>query len=71
MNKINVTIFLPMLFIDYTINGTIIHLYLDINECNDGVSGCDQLCTNTIGSYNCSCMVGYELADDDHTCNGE
>lgn len=24
---------------------------------------CDQLCTNTIGSYVCSCYSGYELQD--------
>ncbi|XP_077995025.1 uncharacterized protein LOC144448621 [Glandiceps talaboti] len=40
----------------------------DINECDGGTSGCDQLCTNTIGSYTCSCKEGKLLQDDLHTC---
>lgn len=30
--------------------------------------GCDQICSNTKGSYNCRCRAGYYLDDDDHTC---
>ena len=30
--------------------------------------GCDQICSNTKGSYNCRCKAGYYLADDEHTC---
>ena len=26
--------------------------------------------TNDDGSYNCSCINGYELTDDNHTCIG-
>ena len=45
------------------------HSYLiDINECSEGVSGCSQLCVNTIGSYTCSCQDGYELSNDNQTC---
>ena len=35
---------------------------LDVNECDD--SPCDQLCTNTDGSYECSCGDGYEITDE-------
>ena len=31
---------------------------------------CEQICTNTIGSYNCSCSSEYSLADDLHNCLG-
>ncbi|PAA51648.1 hypothetical protein BOX15_Mlig005425g2 [Macrostomum lignano] len=36
------------------------HRCIDINEC-DEFGLCDQLCTNTIGSYKCSCRPGYTL----------
>ena len=41
---------------------------LDIDECSKGISGCSQLCTNTIGSYTCTCDNGYQLTNDNHTC---
>ena len=34
----------------------------DFNECNDTSNNkCDHICTNTNGSYECSCRTGYEL----------
>ena len=43
----------------------------DINECaNDFLNGCNQICTNTIGSFLCECNNGYELGDDLMTCSG-
>ena len=34
----------------------------DINECEDGNNGgCTHECTNTRGSYQCSCRLGYEF----------
>ena len=48
-------------------------LYADINECDSGVHNCDRnntLCTNTPGSYECTCIEGWtKLAGDDH-CTG-
>ena len=44
---------------------------LDINECQQGTSGCSQICTNTPGSYKCSCYAGYHLSNDSHTCIGQ
>ena len=38
-------------------------IYTDINECA-GVNECQQHCHNTIGSYNCSCDVGFTLNSD-------
>ncbi|KAL5481924.1 hypothetical protein EMCRGX_G022199 [Ephydatia muelleri] len=42
--------------------------YIDINECTLGVSGCNQICTNTIGSYICSCNLGYQISSNNRTC---
>ncbi|XP_019055227.1 PREDICTED: putative wall-associated receptor kinase-like 16 [Nelumbo nucifera] len=40
----------------------------DIDECNDGASNdCKGICTNTPGSYNCSCPLGLE-GDGRTTC---
>ena len=34
---------------------------IDINECENSQDNlCAQMCTNTEGSYNCSCREGYE-----------
>ena len=41
---------------------------VDIDECSQGTSRCSQLCTNTIGSYICTCHNGYQLGNDNHTC---
>ena len=35
---------------------------LDIDECVEGTSSCTQLCSNLIGSFQCSCSPGYEAA---------
>ena len=37
-------------------------MYIDINECSDAsLNDCDDNahCTNTIGSFNCTCDPGY------------
>ena len=42
----------------------------DIDECLDSNGRCNHNCTNTVGSYECSCWQGYFLSDDQHTCVG-
>ena len=42
--------------------------FSDINECSEGTDNCDQRCTNTDGSYTCSCNSGYTLAEDGRSC---
>ena len=43
----------------------------DINECSSTNGGCNHVCTNTIGTFLCSCNSGYELESDQRTCVGE
>ena len=43
---------------------------LDIDECFEGINGCNQLCINTFGSYLCNCQTGYKLNSDNYTCIG-
>lgn len=51
---------------------TSIHSFLkDINECNLNTDGCEKYCHNLIGSYYCSCQVGYQLGPDLHACVGK
>ena len=43
---------------------------LDINECSTNNGGCQHMCTNSIGSYTCSCNTGFTLDIDNHGCIG-
>ena len=65
-----VTIGHVLVCIDEYDNHTII-INVDINECNTNNGGCDTTCTNTVGSYECSCNTGYELNNDLHHCDGK
>lgn len=40
----------------------------DINECLASNGGCQQTCTNSVGSYACGCTAGYALAQDGTSC---
>ena len=44
---------------------------IDVNECLSDRGGCAQNCTNTMGSFECSCNPGYSLVDAGFQCNGE
>ena len=41
---------------------------VDINECAEYNGGCQHNCTNTNGSYSCTCRAGYKLTEDEHNC---
>ncbi|XP_053397078.1 uncharacterized protein LOC128556350 [Mercenaria mercenaria] len=41
----------------------------DDNECETSNGGCEHLCHNIIGSYECSCHTGYQLNEDTMTCS--
>ena len=42
----------------------------DIVECDENNGGCSQICTNTEGSFECSCREGYVLDNDGQNCLG-
>ena len=42
--------------------------FTDIDECAENTDGCDQGCTNTAGSFVCSCDSGFTLSSDGRTC---
>ena len=44
---------------------------VDINECASSNGGCDQTCTDNVGSFQCSCLPGFRLAIDQQSCTGE
>ena len=43
---------------------------IEIDECSEGTAGCAQTCTNTPGSYTCSCRSGFMISRDSHGCDG-
>ena len=54
-------------FLNYLIKTSL----LDINECST-TKPCQQKCTNTDGSFQCSCNTGYEVnPKDPNKCKGK
>ena len=43
-------------------------IFIDIDECSENTDNCEQVCSNTPGSFNCSCNEGYVLADNGYSC---
>ena len=64
--EVTLSLTIMIIIIPSTFNAFII----DIDECRSNTDGCSQVCTNTVGSYVCSCNSGYRLSEDRHTCNG-
>ena len=55
------------------VNSISLHVFFapDIDECaSDSSNPCNQICTNTDGSFECSCMSGFQLESDGFTCEG-
>ena len=46
------------------------HCIIDVDECATRVDECDQNCQNNVGSYTCSCNLGYILNVDGFRCDG-
>lgn len=40
----------------------------DKDECSVNNGNCQHICTNTLGSYECSCHNGFTLHDNKHDC---
>ena len=47
------------------------YILTEINECLVNNGDCDHICTNTPGSYYCTCKTGYQLQPDRRKCLGE
>ena len=43
----------------------------DIDECASSPSPCDQGCSNSAGSYTCSCVPGFRLDNNGKICRGK
>lgn len=65
--------FIILFFVDY-LKKCYKQYYNDIEEFDECVltdHGCEHDCTNTLGGYECSCKVGYELHSDGKHCEGK
>ena len=40
----------------------------DKDECAINRGGCQHICKNTVGSYECACHNGYTLHENNHDC---
>ena len=49
----------------------IMHFDVDVNECLSNNGGCEQICTNREGSFECSCNPGFTLNSDGFTCDSK
>ena len=43
----------------------------DIDECTSINGGCEDMCINNPGSFDCACGNGYELDTGNTTCKGK
>ncbi|XP_028397706.1 dorsal-ventral patterning tolloid-like protein 1 [Dendronephthya gigantea] len=48
--------------------GFVLNFFSEVDECEENNGGCEHNCRNTIGSYECYCMEGYELHSDAKNC---
>ena len=46
-----------------------IYRFLDVNECDEALDSCDQLCVNIPGGYSCSCRNGYTFDSSTNACD--
>ena len=46
------------------------HYIVDLNECDTDNGGCEHICINKLGSFECACKTGHQLASDGRSCDG-
>ena len=62
---------LLMLIVKLLLSRPCVYMYfVDVNECAEGIDDCVQICTDTDGSYVCSCAPGYLLTNNSRGCDG-
>lgn len=49
-------------------SGFLANYFIDRDECATNNGGCQHICSNTIGSYQCSCNNGFVLHENKHDC---
>ncbi|XP_071478891.1 bone morphogenetic protein 1 homolog [Diadema antillarum] len=49
-------------------DGFFANFFADVDECEDSNGNCQHICTNTLGSYTCSCQNGFTLHENQHDC---
>ncbi|XP_054716859.1 tolloid-like protein 1 [Uloborus diversus] len=49
-------------------SGFAARFFTDQDECTSNNGGCQQICKNTVGSYQCSCHNGFVLHPNGHDC---
>ena len=70
--KILIASFLSFYFKIIVLLSSVFPLIPDKDECTLEPDICGQNCSNTIGSYLCSCIDGYRLSiADQRSCDGE
>ena len=54
----------------YILDSTdITNIFVEYDECTNAQEhGCEHDCINTLGGYECQCMIGYELHSDEKRC---
>ncbi len=55
----------------HTLVGIFYYMYTDIDECEEGNSGCDPLresCTNLVGGFSCHCLPEYVRVEEECQC---
>lgn len=57
----------------YVLLNVLFSFLTDVDECAAGTDNCFQAttCTNTVGSFTCSCPIGYDLNANGQTCDGK
>ena len=45
-----------------------LHCFSDIDECDKDNGGCQHICTNTLGSFHCSCRNGFTIQENGYDC---
>ena len=49
----------------------ILYGFTDVNECSTNNGGCGDICTNSVGGFECSCQAGFQLGPDQRICSGK
>lgn len=49
-------------------DGYLVSYLVDVDECELNVDECEQICIDTVGSYDCDCLSNYTLHSDGLRC---